>query len=301
MAEWTGKSKGGKFGYAFFIALLKYTNIRVTYFFIWFVAFYFLLFSDKKSIRFYFRKIHKYGRFKTFISIYRNYCYLGQSIIDKVTVLAGIKSRFTFNFEGEKYLHQIATANKGGMLLSAHIGNWEIAGQLLKRIDAKINIVMYEKEFEGIKKVLERNKVVREANIIVIKDGFSHLYEIKNAFANNEIVVMHGDRFLPGANSTEVEFMGEKAKFPTGPLYLASKHGAPVTFVYAVKESATHYHFFASEPKVYKYPGNIKTRKTELHQMVSEFVESIEKIVKLYPLQWFNYFRFWNKEFQFDE
>ncbi len=296
MAKWSGKSRGGKFGYAFFIFLLKNTNLRLTYFFIYFVAFYFLIFSDKKPLKFYFQKIQDYSRTRTIISIYKNYCLLGQSIIDKIAVMAGLNAKFTYDFEGEKYLHQMANAQKGGMLISAHVGNWEIAGQLLKRINSAVNIVMYQAEYDGIKQVLEQNNVKHSANIIPIRDGFSHLFEISKAFEKKEIVVMHGDRFLPGTNTVAVDFMGKKAKFPTGPLYLASKHKVPVSFVYAMKEKATHYHFFATPHKHFEYPSKIKERKQKMIEMVKTYVNSIEPMVKKYPLQWFNYFSFWEDD-----
>ncbi len=296
MAKWSGKSRGGKFGYAFFISLLKKTNPRVTYFFIYFVALYFLFFSDKKPLKFYFRKIHKYSPAKTFLSIYKNYCLLGQSIIDKIAVMAGLNAKFTYDFDGESYLHDMAEADEGGMLISAHIGNWEIAGQLLKRISSPVNIVMYQAEYDGIKKVMEQNEVKHTATIIPIKNDFSHLIEISKAFERKEIVVMHGDRFLPGTNTVAVDFMGKKARFPTGPLYLASKNKVPVSFVYAVKETPSHYHFFATPHKRFAYPSKIKERKQELTAMVKTYVNSIEPMVKKYPLQWFNYFAFWEEE-----
>ena len=47
------------------------------------------------------------------------------------------------------------------------------------------------------------------------------------------------------------DFLGETARFPMGPFVLASKFKVPVSYVFAVKESKLHYHFFASEIKDY--------------------------------------------------
>ncbi len=296
MTSWSGKSRGGKFGYRFFISLLKYTNIKVTYFFIKFVALYFLIVSDKTSSKFYFKKILGYNRLKTLLGIYKNYCLLGQVLIDKISVLSGLEKTFTFDFEGESFLRQMVQKKKGGLLIGAHMGNWEVAGQLLKRLDIKINIVMYEAEQKKIKELLENNMVKNDANIISIKDDFSHLFKIKEAFNNNEMVVMHGDRFLLGTNTITMNFMNKSAQFPTGPLYLASKNNVPVSYVYALKKSATHYHFYATKGKVYPYPAKIKNRKQELTNMVQDYINSLESIIKKYPLQWFNYYPFWEEE-----
>ncbi len=295
MSGWSGKSKGGELGYRFFIALARCTNIKIVYFFIYFVAFHYLLFTDKKGIQYYFSKILGYSKSKTVVSIYKNFCLLGQVIIDKIIVLGGIGNKFTFDFEGENYLREIVENGKGGLLVGAHMGNWEVAGELLERLQTRINIVMYDAEKKEIKTLMENNLNKETTNIIAIKEDFSHLYQIRDAFKNNELVVMHGDRFLPGTNTVEIDFMSKKALFPTGPLYLASKNEVPVCFVYSLKEKATHYHFYASKPVVYKYPANLKTRKEEIKKMVLDYTQSLERIIKLYPLQWFNYHQFWNE------
>ncbi|MEN8119808.1 MAG: lysophospholipid acyltransferase family protein [Bacteroidota bacterium] len=296
MTTWSGKSRGGKVGYQFFILLLKYTNIKVTYFFIRFVALYFLIASDKTSIKFYFSSVFGYSKLKTLISIYKNYCLLGEVLIDKIAILAGFKGKFTFDFEGENNLQQIVQNKKGGLLIGAHMGNWEVAGQLLERLDTKINVVLYEAEHEKIKDLLDNKMKKNDANLIPIKDDFSHLFSIKEAFNRNELVVMHGDRFLNGTNTVSMEFLNKPAQFPTGPLYLASKNNVPVSFVYTLKDSATHYHFYATKGKTNPYPSKIKTRKQEIRTMVQDYVTSLESIIKKYPLQWFNYYPFWEEE-----
>lgn len=296
MASWSGKSKGGKFGYVFFILLLKYTNIKIVYFFIRLVAFYFLIVSNKNPIRYYFEKIHGYGKLKTIVSIYQNYYLLGQVLIDKISVLSGYKNPFTYDFEGEEFLRKMAEDKKGGLLIGAHIGNWEIAGQLLKRIDIKVNIVMYEAEHKSIKAIYNKYNIVNNATIIPIKDDFSHLFKIKNAFEKHELVVMHGDRFLDNTKTITINFMNKPAKFPVGPFYLASKYKVPISYVYALKETPTHYHFFASKAKQYPYIANKKDWIKNLNNILQDYVVSLEQIIKKYPLQWFNYYYFWNEK-----
>jgi len=63
-----------------------------------------------------------------------------------------------------------------------------------------------------------------------------------------------------------------------------------------LKDSATHYHFYATPGKVFPYPSKLKTRKLHIKGMVYEYVSSLENIISKYPLQWFNYHHFWEKE-----
>jgi predicted LPLAT superfamily acyltransferase len=296
MSGWSGKSKGGALGYRFFIALIRNTSIQFTYFFIHIVAFYYLIFSSKNAMKFYFREIHEFGKWKTVKSIYHNYCLLGEILVDKIAMLSGIDKGFTFSFEGEHHLRSMSEQGRGGVLIGAHMGNWEVAGQLLDRIDTPVNIVMVEAEHESIRKTLDKVMVNKKIRIIPQKEDYSHLFLINDAFKRNEFVVIHGDRYLPGTNTVTMPFMGKPAQFPSGPLYLASKHKVPVSFVYTLKESSSHYHFYATEGKIFPYPSKIKTRKEEIRKMMESYVESLEIMVRKYPLQWFNYYQFWNED-----
>ncbi len=294
MSQWKGKTRGGVAGYKIFIFLIKNFGVKSAYFLLRFVSLYFLFFSgkEKKAITWYFKNIQKYSSTKSFISVYKNFYVLGQSLIDKIAILSGIKKDFTFDFDGEENLRKIAADGKGGFLIGAHTGNWEIAGQLLERIDTKINIVMLEAEHEKVKTLLDNVMVEKNMNIIPISDDFSHMFKIAEALQNNELIVIHGDRFMPGSKSITTNFMGYDAEFPTGVFYLAVKQQKPVTFVSALKETSTHYHFYATKPKVYSNT-KAKTRNELVSEIINDYKTNIESILKKYPVQWFNYYYFW--------
>ncbi len=290
---WQGKSRGTPLGYRIFVWVLKSFGVLPAYFLLRFVVLYYFFFSFKASRQIYFLYHHKlgYGRFSSIFKLYKNYYFLGQSIIDKVVVMSGIKNRFSFDFDGEENLRTIATMQKGGMLLSAHLGNWDVAGHLFKRLETPINIVLYDGEHEQIKEYLEGVTGKRNVNIIVIKNDLSHIYAISNAFANNELVCMHADRFLEGNKTLTADFLGNPARFPMGPFLLAAKFKVPVSFVFAVKESKLHYHFFASAIKDYTNSA----KEIIMQEMLNDYAKEMEKKVKQYPEQWFNYYNFWKQ------
>lgn len=295
MPSWKGKTRGGILGYKIFVATLKFFGLGVAYFILRFVAFYFYLFapqSFKHSFRFYNQRLGL-SSFSSFFKVYNNYYKFGQILLDKISLMSGFKNNFTFNFDGENYLHEMSTNKTGGLLIGAHVGNWEIAGFLLKRIKAKINIVMYDEEHQKIKQLLESVYQESVVNIIPIKNDMSHIYTISNCFKNNEIICIHGDRFTEGSKNKEFDFLGKKALFPTGPFYLALKFNVPVTYVFAIKETNRHYHFYATKPKVYNFTGGLKNRDLMLHEMMQDYVSELEQMVKNNPDHWFNFYDFW--------
>ena len=289
--SWEGRSKGNKLGYSIFIWLLRIAGLRPAYFLLRFVAFYYFVFSSSsKNIYSYLHKKLGYGRWQSLTRLYRNYYLFGQTLIDKIVVMSGLKAPYTFVFEGEHYIEEIMAAGKGGILISAHIGNYELAGYYFKRLPVKVNIIMVDNEQQKIKQYLESVMNDRKLNIITIKDDLSHVYEISNALKNNELIAIHADRFVKGSKTVSGDFLGEEALFPMGPFVLATTFKVPVSYVFCVKEGNTHYHLSATTPITYT-----ENKQVAIPAALNDYITELEKKVKQYPEQWFNYYNFWAK------
>jgi predicted LPLAT superfamily acyltransferase len=293
MPSWKGKSRGNRSGFRIFFWILRHTGIQPAYLVLRVVAFYFFIFSGK-AFRYqyiFFRQRLSYSFFKSVFSIYRNYYWFGQSIIDKMMLMSGLVHPFHFEFEGEEYLRQMVQQNKGGLLLSAHIGNWEIAGHLLQRLGADMHIVMYDGEHQQIKDYLESISEKYSARVILIREDLSHIYAIQAALDKNAFVCMHADRFLEGNKTMVSTLLNEPARFPAGPFLLARAFQTPVSFVFAMKDRSLKYHFYASEAKT--YPGQ---KENALEEVLQDYCNAMEKTIRKYPLQWYNYYDFWSTE-----
>jgi len=296
VSSWSGKTRGGIAGYKTFVFFIKKFGLSFAYFILRFVIIYFFLFSQK-SIRFtysYFRQILKYNFFKSCVRIYKNYFLFGQILIDKISLLAGFTTKLSFTFDGEENLREMVEKNTAGLLISAHIGNFEIAGHLLKRLNTKVNIIMFEAEHRQIKEYLSNIFKENNVHIISISNDLSHIYEIKNAIENKELICIHGDRFVEGSKTISSSFMGKEAMFPAGPFYLAMKYDIPVSYVFAMKEKKFHYHFYASPLKKYfQHQLNLKKREQSIISIISDYTSELESMLHQYPDQWFNYYNFW--------
>jgi predicted LPLAT superfamily acyltransferase len=295
MPSWKGQSKGNVLGYKIFVLTLKHLGLSFAYFILAFVAFYFFLFSQESSKHtyFYFNKILKYSKLKSIWSIYANYFVFGKVLLDKVAILGGLKGKFTYNFDGEHHLRKMADEKTGGIIVNAHIGNFEIAGQLLERLNTKINVLILDAEHQQIKKYLSDVMVSKDVNMIPIQADYSHIIPISEALTNNELIAMAGDRFIKESKIFEVDFMGQKAAFPSGPFYLAARFGVPITFAFAMKESKTHYHFYASAPEYIQRFKDPEKQDEELKKYIIKYACEFERILRKHPLQWFNYYQFW--------
>jgi len=289
MNQWDGKSKGTVLGYRIFVFLIKKAGIKSAYVLLYFVASYYFLFLKKSNrvIFYYFKERLGYSYFKSKKMVFRSYYTFGQTIIDKISISAGMRNRFTYEFDGIEILKNLLAEKKGGVLISAHIGNFEIAEHFLGDIDLdfQINLVTTDLEHSDIKKYLETITQKPTVKFIIIKDDLSHIFEINAALAKNELVCFTGDRYFEGTKSLSEKILNEEANFPAGPFLIASRLKVPVVFVYVMKEPNLHYHLYARE-------ATVKHRDEK--GLLTEYTQSVENIIHKYPLQWFNYFDFWN-------
>lgn len=290
MSSWQGKSKGTSAGYRIFVFLIKTAGKKGAYVLLKGVSFYYFLFSPKSSrpVLDFYRSRMGFSKWKSWRMLYSNYYRLGQCLIDKIALMTEADTDYSFDFDGEEHLREMVSQGKGGILLSGHLGNWEAAGHLLKRLGTKINVVMYDGEDARIKEYMDEVTGEKKFNIIYIRQDLSHIYEITHALQRNELVCMHADRFLPGNKTTTARFFEAPARFPEGPFLLSLKLYVPVAFVFAFKETDRHYHFYSTELKTFDSKSGDKVAL-----IAQSYADHLEAMTRVYPEQWFNYYDFW--------
>lgn len=289
MSHWDGKSKGTLLGYKIFVFLIQKLGVRIAYGLLIFVAFYYFIFFRRnfKSIFYYLNKRQGFSKVSSFFKVYQSYFVFGQTIIDKIAINAGLRDQFTYEFDGIENLKELLKAQNGGILISAHIGNFEISERFFSELDFdfQINQITVDQEVSVIKSYLESITNKSTIRYIYIKQDMSHVFEINEALSNNELICFTGDRYFEGSKVMKAQLLGEEATFPGGPFLLSSRLGVPVIFVYVMKEKNLHYHLYARKAE------GLKHRNAQ--SVLDSYTHSLEGMLQKYPLQWFNFFDFW--------
>ena len=292
MSQWDGKSKGTLLGYKIFVFFIKKLGVRPAYGLLVFVALYYFLFypSNFSDIFYYLHHRQGFSRWASFWKVYQTYFVFGQTIIDKVAISAGMRNQFTYDFDGIETLREVLAEKKGGILISAHVGNFEISERFFSELDFsfEINQISVDQEVSVIKEYLESIAEKSDIKHIYIKEDMSHVFQVNEALANNELICFTGDRYFEGSKVLEEELLGKKAIFPAGPFHLASRLGVPIIFVYVMKEPNLHYHLYA------RRAAPVKRRDAQA--VLRAYVTSLEQMLSRYPLQWFNFFDFWKRK-----
>ena len=180
-------------------------------------------------------------------------------MIDRTAILAGDREHFSFTFDGEKNLRDALAEGRGVLLLTAHVGNWEAAGQLLTRLNVPITVTGFDKETPEIRKLL--NDASRQNfRLLPLTGGPTDAIPLVAALRRGEVVAMLGDRAY-GSPAAGIPFFGGTAAFPIGAYVMASIAGAPLMHVFSLRESGGHYRFFGFPPQHPQMPPHQRARR----------------------------------------
>lgn len=290
--EWSGKTGGTSWMQSSLICMMRIVDLRFFYGIMAAVVPFYMLFSHKGYLAAYrfLRQRMGYGRFKSFIGVYKNHYSFGQVVLDRFATYAGKK--FETEIEGLDIFNQYEDDDKGMIMLGSHIGNYELVGYNLRSEKKSVNAVVFAGETETMMR--NRTKIMSANNmtLIPIKNDMSHLFGINDALEKGGIVSIHADRIMGNIKAFQCPFFSENAKFASGPFTLAYRRNVPAIAVFAMKEKYDKYHIYISDIKKL---SEAEDGKSSPEKMAFAFASELERIVRKYPFQWFNYYDFWKK------
>ena len=291
MAEeraWQGKTDGTSWMHRSLIKIMRVVPLRVMYVFatVFVLPFYLLFSKGTKPMYHFFRQRLGYAPAKACWGVCRNFHRFSQVILDKFYMFSGGKLEFVV--ENRDLYENLAEQEAGFLILSAHIGNYEVAGYTLKATNKRYNALVFAGEGEAV--MQNRQKMFDGTNIhmILVKSDFSHIFAIESALNNGESVSIPSDRVVENQKTVACDFFGAPAKFPLGPFALAAQRDVAVLSIHVMKQSARQYHIFVKQ--LDSKGDSVRERAS---QYARQFANHVESIVRQYPEQWFNYYEFW--------
>lgn len=291
--QWAGSTYGSTRMHRWLIGLLRFIDVRLLYAFsaLFVVPPTMVLNYQARNAIFRLYRHHMgYNWLQACWMTYKNHCRFAQVVIDKFAMYAGKK--FDYTIDGYEAFQKRAEQAGSFVLLSSHIGNYEIAGYSLVSKQKRFNALVFGGEKESV--MMNRNKLFQDNNIRMIPalPDMSHLFTINQAIGNGEILSMPADRIFGSSKSFTARFMGKEAHFPQGPFLLAAMHQLPLLFVSVMKIGIQNYHITVRELDSNLSGENLKQRA---QGWVQQYADLLEETTRKYPTQWYNYFDFWTQ------
>ena len=289
--QWDGTTYGNGLMHRWLIGLLRRIDVRIIYVFAYvFVVPPCLFRPGYKFIYRYFRERFGLSPLAAFWKTYLQHGMFAQAIIDKFAMYAG--KRFDIDIEGYEHFERLAKRPEGFVQLSSHVGNYEIAGYSLVAENKPFNALVFFGEKASVME--NRMKMFEHTNVrmIPIREDMSHLFELDSALSNGQTVSIPGDRIWGSSKAVTVNILGKEARLPMGPFKVITTRALDAIVVHVVKVAARRYKIFVT-PLNYDKEAS---RNTQVEQLSTQYAAEVERVVRLYPTQWYNYFPFWRSE-----
>jgi KDO2-lipid IV(A) lauroyltransferase len=187
--------------------------------------------------------------------------------------------------ENIEIMEKAISKKKGVIALTAHIGNWELAGAMSSILGYKICAVAIPYLSEKITQIYKKIRESKGVEVIFTGSNPKDFLKFKK---ENKIFAILGDRIFT-EKGTIVNFMGKKAIFPRGPATLAVKLKTEFIAGFLVRENKKYKLFF----ETIDYPDERLTEEEKIEYFIDQSAKIIEKVILKYPTQWLNFQDIW--------
>jgi KDO2-lipid IV(A) lauroyltransferase len=137
--------------------------------------------------------------------------------------------------EGIESYHAARAQRRGAIFVTAHMGCFEVGLAALRQWEPKVHVVFKRDAFDGFERIRSRVRGMLAVIESPIDDGLQSLIRLRDALLANEVVVMQGDRAMPGQRSQVVPFLHGHVRLPLGPVKLAQLTGSPIIPVFLIR------------------------------------------------------------------
>jgi lauroyl/myristoyl acyltransferase len=199
---------------------------------------------------------------------------------------AALVDRYT----GGEHIAAALGAGRGALLVTAHLGNWELGGVFLRAFGSQLAVVYVPDQFaevESARQALRRASGVVE--IPIRPDESLSSLPVLRALRQNQLVAVQGDRDF-NDRGIAVPFFGAPAPFPAGPFQLALATGAPLVPAFIAYTSGHRFTIEAGPPIRLEATGD---RDADVRRGLEAWVRTLEAAVRRWPTQWYTFFDYW--------
>lgn len=199
--------------------------------------------------------------------------------------------RLVAEWRGREHLDAARARGRGTIIVTAHLGHWELGGILLARHRWPLNVVTLDEPTTGLTRWRDASRQNLGIRTIAVGPGHPFSFvELIQTLRRNELVAMLVDRPYEGTGAP-VHFFGAETEFSTGPALLAHHTGAAVLPAFVLSQPDGRYVSFA-EPSIPMVEN--RDPRAVIGENTQRIATVFEAIVRTYPDQWFNYAPVWS-------
>jgi len=192
------------------------------------------------------------------------------------------------NVQGLEHLTEALKGKKGVILLSAHLGNWELGGIVVPLLGIPFASVALSHKDPKINHFFMNHRAVTGGEVIGTSSSLKRCFSV---LKDNHALALVGDRDYFD-NGIVVDFFGKPTSLPKGPAAFSRRFHSPIIPCFMIRNSDDTFNFSFYEPIM---PILTKNEHQDLIETTKKVARIMEGIIKQHPTQWYVFRRFWER------
>ncbi len=188
--------------------------------------------------------------------------------------------------EGMHYFDEALSGGKGVVVLTAHLGNWELGGVVIAQLGYPFWVVALPHKTKKVNDFFDAQRNRKGVKVIALGKAMRSCI---SGIRNNHMVALVGDRDFTGKGIL-VDFFGLPAHFPEGPAALSLITGAPIVPGFMLRNPDDSFTLRIEKPIEFTPAGD---RAKDMAALVVLYKNIFEDYIRKYPEQWYIFRRFW--------
>ena len=185
--------------------------------------------------------------------------------------------------KNREILDAALTQKKGVILLTAHIGNWELGGMALSLLGYPVLAIALDHKDHRVNKFFKNRRMTKGIEVVSLGKAGRVCFK---ALKHNKCVAIVGDRDFSDSGYV-MDFCGKTKTIPRGPAMLSLKSGALIVPAFVIREKYNHL--------TLKLLPAIQTEGMNEKQIMELCASIIESQIYAHPTQWLMFREFWNE------
>ncbi|MBL7197956.1 MAG: lysophospholipid acyltransferase family protein [Candidatus Omnitrophica bacterium] len=193
-----------------------------------------------------------------------------------------VKKKLTI--KGRENIDNALKEKKGGILLTGHFGNWEMAGMVLSLLGYPIMAIALDHSDRRVNNFFKKRRESKGMEVVSLGISIKQCYK---GLRNNKLVAILGDRDFSNS-SYSLDFLGRKKNIPRGPAVLALRTGAPIIPVIVTRQAIDRLMLECLSPI------RVSNEYSEI-EIMKAYIKIFESQIYKKPTQWLLFREFWKE------
>jgi len=198
--------------------------------------------------------------------------------------------RITSLEEDARVLARVRAGGRGFLLVTGHVGNWEMGAVTLKAHGLTAAVVGQPELDPNVQEMRLKLRARLGVESIDIGSSMGTAFKVRAAVDRGRAVALLVDRAYP-EDRVFVPFFGRPTPFLRSPALLARFCGCPILPGFFLRAADGSYFNVWGEPL---RPDTSLSPEEDAVRLMTRVAADLESVVRAHPTQWFNFYRFWN-------